>query len=387
MLPSLYARWVGEFLGELPPDETLATCSSCAMCPPATDQRMGVRYFKPNTKCCTYMPDLPNYLAGAALIDDDPAMARGRASLTARIAARSGVVPLGVFAPPQARERYQQTAKAGFGRDAALLCPHYIADGGLCGIWRYRNSVCATYFCKHNRGGIGATFWHLLRDLLLDVERDLATWCLAELGFGPEGAGLQLPRDSSGLPREANEDGDAINGAVKASRDSASPVPASNGSSSGGPAFEGHASKGHAPGDRVKMWGAWAGKEAELFAECARLVAPLSWPEVIAACGPAVRLIARSVHESYARMLSTDIPGALRAEPYRVIGSGAGKVQLRGYSSSDTVEIPVKLLEVLHYFDGRPTREALAAIQAEQKLHIQDGLLRRLVDYGFLGAD
>ena len=384
MLPSLYSRWVGEFLGELPPDETLATCSSCAMCPSASDQRIGVRYFKPDTKCCTYMPDLPNYLVGAALTDDDPAMARGRASLMARIAARSGVVPLGVFAPQAARQRYQETAKAGFGRDAELLCPHYIADGGLCGIWRYRNSVCATYFCKHNRGGTGAKFWHLLRDLLLDVERDLATWCLAELGFGPEGAGLQLPRDSSGLLRDANEDGDTVNsaingvvnGAANASDDSARPVPAlnvSNGSSSSG--------------DRVKMWGAWAGKEAELFAECARLVAPLSWPEVIAACGPAVRLIARSVHDSYARMLSTDIPGALRAEPYRVIGSGAGKVQLRGYSSSDTVEIPVKLLEVLHYFDGRPTREALAAIQAEQKLHIQDGLLRRLVDYGFLGAD
>jgi hypothetical protein len=124
----------------------------------------------------------------------------------------------------------------------------------------------------------------------------------------------------------------------------------------------------------------------ELYIACARLVAPLSWADVIAACDPSALALARSLQDWHARLLSTEIPEALRAEPYHVLGSGAGKVQLRGYSSLDTVEIPAKLLEVLPYFDGRPTREVLAVIQTECKLRIHDGLLRRLVDYGFLSA-
>jgi hypothetical protein len=321
MLPPLYARWVDELLGDQPPDEMLATCSSCAMCASTCasigESRAEWRYFEPNVKCCTYTPDLPNYLAGAILMDDDPSMARGRAGLMARIVQQSGVTPLAVSVAQPARLHYQETAETGFGRDAALLCPHYIdEDGGICGIWRYRNSVCATYFCKYNRGGVGKSFWHALRDLLLKVEHDLGMWCLTELGGGP----------------------------------------------------------------------AWAGKEVELYVACARLVAPLSWADVIAACDPSVRVLARSLQDWHARLLSTEIPEALRAEPYHVLGSDAGKVQLRGYSSLDTVEIPAKLLEVLPYFDGRPTREALAVIQTERKLRIHDGLLRRLVDYGFLSA-
>jgi hypothetical protein len=352
MLPPLYARWVDEFLGEQPPPETVATCSNCAMCPPAAAQRPGVRYFRPNVKCCTYVPDVPNYLAGGILADPDPAMAKGRTSLSSRMAGRTGVMPLGVFNPPMARYRYQLTAEAGFGQDVELLCPHYVADGGgTCSIWRHRTSVCATWFCKHVRGDVGASFWRLLRDLLLEIERDLALWCLVELGLPPEAAAMEIPRRNPIHARDAGARRDASD-----------------------------------PAQYEKLWGAWAGKEADFYIRCAHLVERLSWPDVVSACGPTVRLIERSVKEGQARLLSTSIPDALCAKPFQIIGFDGDRVRLRGYSGSDTVEIPLKLLHVLHYFDGRPTQEALAAIQATQKLRVHEGLVRRLVDYGFLGA-
>ena len=39
--------------------------------------------FEPSTKCCTFLPELPNFLVGAMLADTDPAAAEGRASVIA----------------------------------------------------------------------------------------------------------------------------------------------------------------------------------------------------------------------------------------------------------------------------------------------------------------
>ena len=52
----------------------------------------------------------------------------------------------------------------------------------------------------------------------------------------------------------------------------------------------------------------------------------------------------------------------------------------------DPLELPRLLVEVLGYFDGSPTREALARIRAERDINVQPSLVRRLVDFGVLVA-
>ena len=58
-LPPLYQRWVAEILDEIPA-EPEATCLDCPMVSRSGEQE-GV-FFNPVTKCCTYRPNLPNYL-------------------------------------------------------------------------------------------------------------------------------------------------------------------------------------------------------------------------------------------------------------------------------------------------------------------------------------
>ena len=84
VLPPLYARWTDELLGGPIPAETRATCLDCAMWvkegrnPAAYDPFTGQEIsFLPSTKCCTYVPSLPNFLAGGVLLDEDPAVAPG----------------------------------------------------------------------------------------------------------------------------------------------------------------------------------------------------------------------------------------------------------------------------------------------------------------------
>ena len=71
-LPHLYARWTAELLAGPIPREERATCENCAMCaPPGEEDDPQSHVFDPATKCCTYVPDLPNFLVGRILSPDD----------------------------------------------------------------------------------------------------------------------------------------------------------------------------------------------------------------------------------------------------------------------------------------------------------------------------
>jgi hypothetical protein len=179
-LPPLYARWMRALLGAPIPEETTATCASCAMVTTAGSNEPG---YNPDTKCCTFQPELWNFLAGAALLDESAEGVRGRRGVHSRISAREAVSPLGLGRVDAYYMAYVESPPPKFGTDPALLCPHYLSEGGgLCGIWRHRESTCATWFCKHDRGRVGQDFWERLRRVLYASEEALARWSLRELG-------------------------------------------------------------------------------------------------------------------------------------------------------------------------------------------------------------
>jgi hypothetical protein len=122
-LPALQAGWLAELAGITSPSaEKPATCDDCAMWrgSPAAGTKVA---FSRETKCCTYPPNLANFLVGGALRPGE--RDAGRASVHARIAARVGVTPLGLDWPaPTAL--LATHARHEFGRSVALRCPHYV---------------------------------------------------------------------------------------------------------------------------------------------------------------------------------------------------------------------------------------------------------------------
>jgi hypothetical protein len=54
------------------------------------------------------------------------------------------------------------------------------------------------------------------------------------------------------------------------------------------------------------------------------------------------------------------------------------------YSAFDPLDLPRLLVDVLHYFDGRPTAQALARIRRDTGVNIRPDLVRRLVDFRVL---
>ena len=162
-LPPLYAPWLRAVTGGSIPAETKATCDNCAMLP-SPGSPPDATYFHPVSRCCTFQPHLPNYLAGRLLSDDEPSMSAGRAELEARIGRRVAVTPRWAGPGSVFGLLYRSTPGA-FRRAAALKCQFLTPTGG-CGIWKHRPAVCATWFCKFVRGNVGSRFWKLADRLM-----------------------------------------------------------------------------------------------------------------------------------------------------------------------------------------------------------------------------
>jgi len=352
-LPPLYAGWMADLLKGPIPREADSTCDDCAMWAAPGDTSRPDFFFLPETKCCTYIPNLPNYLVGRILDDTDPAFAAGRATVEARIDARIGVTPFGVATPSVHSFLYERGHDLAFGRSLRLRCPHYLeAAGGRCGIWRHRIGTCATWFCKHVRGAVGNRFWRALEQLLTITERHLARWCLLELRVPPGTLHGLFPPGTDRVFSGSLDAGD-LDGVVGAEK------------------YRG-------------LWGSWAGRERELYRRAARLVDGLAWSGVREIGGADVRLFAGLALDRYRDLVASETPGRLSLGPFRILAAGRERTRVFGYSGLHPLDLPSELMVALPYFDGRSMAEALRLIRVEKGLRIQPDLVRKLADFEIL---
>jgi Fe-S-cluster containining protein len=352
-LPPLYVSWMGELLAGPIPRESRASCDDCAMCAHGED-RPGPRnhYFDPHIKCCTYVPDLHNFLVGRILSDDDTTARIGRTRVEEAIRKGIAVTPLGLGKPPAFSLLYANGPNA-FGRSHNLRCPYFIEDGGRCGVWRNRESTCATWFCKHARGKVGRAFWQdALHRLLRVVEVDLARWCVLEIGLSDEALRHLLESEAWTQVREPLS-AEAIDYRVEKER-------------------------------YARIWGEWRGREVDFFLRCAQLVSNLSWSEVLEISGPSARTYARLTQEAYRSLTSNDLPPALEVGAFQVVEARHATTRVTTYSSFDPIDVPNAVMALLPWFDRRPTQEVLDAIADKTGIRLDRSLVRKLVDFGVL---
>lgn len=350
-LPPLYAAWMNEALAGPISPEREATCDHCAMLADAGETVNGsATFFNPQTKCCTYLPDLPNFLVGRALADKTAST--GRATVAARLRAGIAVTPFGLGVARKYSLLYAHSTNS-FGHSQSLRCPHYLAEeGGNCGVWRHRNAICATWFCKHERGARGDQFWHALLQLLAHVEQHLAHWCVLELDVG-EAALRRLfqPLGKGGQSPLLN--GDELDEKVNAEQYRA-------------------------------LWGNWHGREEEFYQQCAKLVEGLCWADVLAHCGPETRAFLQLARAAQAELLADSLPAKLTVGTMQLAAVKGNRFRAVTYSPYDPLDLSAQLLGALGHFDGRPTAEARQRLAEQEQLALNDALLHRLVDFGIL---
>lgn len=343
MLSAPYGGWVAEVLGAVAPEESRATCDSCAMRPaPGVEQLPGSIEFDASTKCCTYYPELPNFVVGNILNDKT---APGRSVLKERFAAGIGVTPFGVMRPPVYQTLYQHGLNGDmFGRATSMKCP-FLQPDLRCGIWAHRESTCLTWFCKYERGLNGKRFWTALKALLDTAERHLVHWCVVQLDIGDQALDLLFAQRAAETTAQL----------TRKQLDN--------------------------QGDRQQlktMWGRWAGNEMEFYRECARLVGTMRWADVLRHGGPDLLAWERLVKSAYQKMTSTVIPEHVASGKFVVLGSTSKGAVVQTYTNADLVEVSSQTLATLPRFEGRPSSEVAA------EAGLDEAELRKLLDFEIL---
>ena len=239
-----------------------------------------------------------------------------------------------------------------------MRCPHYLEEGGgRCGVWRHRESTCATWFCKYGRGSTGRNFWQRLHDTLGVAEDLLRTHCLLEVGLDAQALSTLVAPHALTIVA-ARHDGISasdVDGEVdRASYDA--------------------------------LWGKWRGREKELFVACSKIANELRWSDIVKIGGVRLELLSRLLLDAYDALVSEQVPPRVRQRQLKVVYSSAESAELVGYSNIDPLRVPKKLLDVLHHFDGRPTDETLDEIDEQHGLCIAPGVVRKLVDFELLST-
>jgi Fe-S-cluster containining protein len=346
LLPELYQPLLPEVFDTLAPTESKATCASCAMCAPkdAAPAAPDVTYFRPDTKCCTFEPRLPNYLVGAILADDRPDMAEGRRRVRAKIAARSGATPQWL-APPARREvLFGASWRNAFGRSLVLLCPYYESNGGLCTIWRHREAVCSTFFCKYDAAADGEQFWKSVRGLVGYVERLVSLHVTRAILPGYQ------PRIDQGMTLEELED------------------------------------RSPSEADHQALWGAYAGREEELYLQAYERVRGLDRAgfQAILADDEYARREAQMT-DAHATLTSPRLPVRLVPRSDLVARPADGGVLVTTYSRYEPLLLTEALYDVVQAFGGEGTvAEVRERLLRDEGLDVPEELLHGLHQYRVL---
>lgn len=346
-LPEVYGPLLPAFFDHEAPREEKATCGSCAMCAPAgvtTTQEMA--HFRPDAKCCTFHPLLPNYLVGAILADERADMQEGRRRIREKIAAGIGVTP-GWLAPPRKVDLLLKVSRQNaFGRSLTLLCPYFERAEHTCTIWRHRESVCTTFYCKHTNGADGHAFWTALRSYGVWLESALSAY-----SAGKVMPGHVEPKPLSGdMTLEELED---------------RPPP---------------------EGARAAAWKEWRGREEEFYVRCFEVVRGLSregFEELSSGEEASNRL--RKLAAAREAMLSPKLPERLVPNPEMTSDETATGVLVVTYSRYEPLMLTPDLFAVVRAFgEGGTVAEVRERLLREHDVEVPDALLVGLYQFRVL---
>jgi Fe-S-cluster containining protein len=207
------------------PKEAKANCGNCPKI--ITDG------FRPDYRCCTYHPKVPNYSLGLALL------AGGQGESAVADLCRGGyLTPEGFVSTPQRWALYLADVEDDhFGKSNHVLCPFLSATTGGCNIYAFRNAVCSTFFCHNDFGDKGKKYWMSLQTLVTQCELSIGQWVMEERGIDPKTYFRKIDDLSSKVEKVADA-----------------------------------SSHAWAPDIQKYLWGSWYGREIEFFRACGQLV-------------------------------------------------------------------------------------------------------------------
>jgi len=213
-----------EFMWLKLPNERFTVCNKC--------HRVKAHNYRADCRCCTYFPQIPNFSLGLALKDPDSK------HFVKELIENGSALPEGSqFSPKQLYDSTKDFTDELFGSSTSVTCPFIEPEGPVCGIYPYRNSICATFFCENDHGDIGFEYWDKIQALVGQIETSICQWVMDEVGLN---AKSYIERMNS-LSDKIDELSDPASGTWSLSI-------------------------------RKFLWGEWFKREIEFFEKCADFV-------------------------------------------------------------------------------------------------------------------
>lgn len=334
----IYHPLMPDFFDQPAVEEARATCQDCVMCD-KKDTPRGVQtdHFDPDTKCCTYHPTLPNFLAGAILSDPRPELAEGAERLRAKIEKGIGITPQWLSAPRKTMVLMEASRSYAFGRSKTLLCPYF--DEGKCTIWHHRESVCSTFYCKYSGGVAGYNFWDAYKKYMFRVEIALSEQAVKEID--PTLKEPKVPRLKMTL--EDLED--------------------------------------RAPDEYAGYWGKWIGREEQFYIACydwLKAMTPERFAELVTDTQRGTELIG-TVKTRYEELARPKLLPMLVKNKRIQEAETDGGVVVSTYSRYDPFFMSTTLKNVVNEFrEGETVTETLARLKSEKDLEVPEDMVLRL---------
>ncbi|WP_309893385.1 hypothetical protein [Archangium sp.] len=353
-LPVLYRSLFPDFFQKEIPVEEKATCSACAMCQSSAKGVVepvdGVnRFFRPDTKCCTYYPKLPNYLVGALLSDGRIELGEGQRRVGEKISSRVGVTPQWVR--PSARYNLlYRNSRQFFGKAASMRCPYYELEHGGCTIWPFREAVCSTFYCKYVAGADGRKFWMTLKTYLALAEIQLSRYAVLQLLPEYVLAGKDKP-DLSEAPTVEDLDD--------------KPMPEK---------------------EYGALWRQWVGREPEFYRACYDVIRALTPQDVEKIMGLDGVIELKVLEKIHQEAVAPALPKVLKLNPEATVKwLPDGSVALGAYSEYDAVALPGIAYSLITEFSGREPVEAVRQrLREEKQADLHEDILLELYRHRIL---
>jgi hypothetical protein len=348
-VPDFYHRLLPSFFEKEIPAEVFASCGNCPMTA-STREEMDLeisRPFSPESKCCTFVPRIPNYFAGAVFTD--PESKTGRDLLRNRINDRRGIFPHGIYPDKKYRLLYEFGRNKGFGKSTLLKCPYYLEGKFNCSLWKYRESICATWFCKYLGGEAGRAFWYEMRDFFKLIQEKLMDYAIRELGLtiiSPFGDDEQLSvEDLDDLPMN--------------------------------------------PMEYRRRWQQWEGREEEFYIRSFEIISRIQVEDFNLILAPEYGEQLKTLEEKYLQMVT--IPDILLVNPeYSFEVAIPGKYRIRLSSILDrndtaityAFDVPESVID--SFRDGKKTDYVLDELSGKRGIQLGKDLIIALFQHGVL---
>lgn len=321
-LPKIYDFLPPFFDSEI--EETEANCSECNN-PESSD------YVYPY-KCCTFYPNIPNYLVGGILQSSNK---KAKEIIQKRIEERHSVNPYGIYKPKKLALIYNQANKEQvFGKSEQLLCPYYsINNKGLCSIWKHRSNKCSTYYCRYNQGISGNEFWDTLKKYLKHIEESLSEYAVYKVfgsGNYPKIKSEYDPDNELSLVDIDEEMKDA---------------------------------------EYEKVWLSYHGEEALFYKKAFHIVKELTAQKLSHILGIKGKTLLENCKHAYKGLTQPDIPEKLKFNPKcsYIYQEGTDSVEIRT-PNDGFFNVNKKLFFILQLFDGERTIEECNIVAREEYL-------------------